>query len=41
VYVSQTSPLIERYQARGLLKLVNADQPVEKVYADFVRAAGD
>jgi len=40
VYASQTSPLIEHYRARGLLKTVNADQPVGKVYADFVRAAG-
>jgi adenylate kinase len=40
VYVSQTSPLIEHYQGRGLLKVVNADQPVAKVYAEFVRAAG-
>jgi adenylate kinase len=40
VYASQTSPLIEHYTARGLLKVVNADQPVEKVFADFVRAAG-
>jgi len=40
VYESQTSPLIAHYKARGLLKVVNADQPVEKVYAEFVRAAG-
>jgi adenylate kinase len=40
VYTSQTAPLVEHYQARGLLKVVNADQPVDKVYADFLRAAG-
>lgn len=40
VYHSQTSPLIEHYRARGLLKVVDADQPVEQVYADFLRAAG-
>jgi adenylate kinase len=40
VYESQTAPLIEHYRSRGLLKVVNADQPVEKVYADFLRAAG-
>jgi len=40
VYASQTSPLIEHYTARGLLKIVNADQAVEKVFATFVRAAG-
>jgi len=31
---------VEHYQSRGLLKVVNADQTVEKVYADFLRAAG-
>ena len=40
VYESQTSPLIAHYKGKGLLRVVNADQPVEKVYADFVRAAG-
>jgi adenylate kinase len=40
VYTEQTSPLIEHYEKRGLLKIVNADQPVERVYADFMRAAG-
>lgn len=40
VYNEQTSPLIEHYEKRGILKVVNADQPVERVFADFVRAAG-
>jgi adenylate kinase len=40
VYESQTRPLVEHYEARGLLKVVNADQAVEKVYAEFLRAAG-
>jgi adenylate kinase len=40
VYESQTRPLVEHYRARGLLKVVNADQAVECVYADFLRAAG-
>ena len=40
VYNEQTSPLIEHYENRGLLKVINADQPVDRVYADFVRAAG-
>ena len=40
VYESQTQPLVEHYKARGLLKVVNADQPVEKVYVEFLRAAG-
>lgn len=40
VYESQTRPLVEHYRGRGLLKVVNADQPVDTVYAEFVRAAG-
>jgi len=40
VYENQTRPLVEHYQARGLLKVVNADQPVERVYAEFLEAAG-
>jgi adenylate kinase len=41
VYEAQTRPLVEHYQSRGLLKVVNADQPVDKVYAEFLRAAGN
>jgi adenylate kinase len=41
VYESQTRPLVDHYQSRGLLKVVNADQPVDRVYAEFVRAAGN
>jgi adenylate kinase len=40
VYESQTRPLVEHYRGRGLLKVVNADQPVDTVYAEFMRAAG-
>jgi adenylate kinase len=40
VYNAQTAPLIEHYQSRGLLKVVNADQPMDKVYAEFLRATG-
>jgi adenylate kinase len=40
VYEAQTRPLVEHYRARGLLEVVNADQPVEQVYAEFLRAAG-
>ena len=39
VYESQTRPLVEHYQSRALLRVVNADQPVEKVYEEFLRAA--
>ena len=37
VYNAQTTPLIEHYRARGLLKVVNADQPVDRVYAEFLK----
>ena len=40
VYNAQTAPLIEHYQARGLLRVVNADQPMDRVYADFLKVAG-
>jgi adenylate kinase len=39
VYAAQTSPLIEHYRNRGLLKVVNADQPVDRVYQEFVKIA--
>jgi adenylate kinase len=39
VYESQTRPLVEHYRSRGLLKVVDADQPVERVYAAFLHAA--
>jgi adenylate kinase len=40
VYASQTEPLVAHYKARGLLRVVNADQPVDQVYVDFLKAAG-
>lgn len=40
VYDAQTRPLVEHYRGKGLLRVVNADQPVDAVYADFLRAAG-
>lgn len=40
VYAEQTAPLIEHYRSRGLLKVVNADQPVDRVYQEFVRLIG-
>jgi adenylate kinase len=40
VYESQTRPLVEHYRSRGLLRVVDADQPVERVYAAFLHAAG-
>jgi adenylate kinase len=40
VYNAQTAPLIEHYQGRELLKVVNADQPVDRVYNEFVKVTG-
>ncbi len=37
VYNEQTAPLIEHYRTRGLLRVVNADQPVDRVYQEFVK----
>ena len=34
VYESQTSPLVEYYRGKGLLKVVDGDRPVDDVYAD-------
>lgn len=35
VYSEQTQPLIEYYTAKGILKTVNGDQAVDKVFADI------
>jgi adenylate kinase len=35
VYQAQTSPLIEFYRARGILKEINGDQPIEDVGRDI------
>jgi adenylate kinase len=40
VYEAQTRPLVDHYRGRGLLRVVNADQPVERVYGEFLAAAG-
>jgi adenylate kinase len=41
VYESQTEPLVEHYRKLGLLEVVNADQAVDKVYGEFLAAAGE
>ncbi|MGO0122038.1 adenylate kinase [Desulfothermobacter acidiphilus] len=38
VYEAQTQPLIEYYQAKGLLINVDGDQPIDKVFADLMAA---
>src|SRR5690606_20979461 len=40
VYKSQTAPLIEYYEGRGLLKRVDAEGPVDEVYARLTAALG-
>ncbi|ACX52348.1 adenylate kinase [Ammonifex degensii KC4] len=38
VYEAQTQPLIEYYQAKGLLVNIDGDQPIDKVFADIMAA---
>lgn len=40
VYESQTAPLVDYYAGKGLLKVVDGDQPIAKVLADIGRALG-
>jgi adenylate kinase len=40
VYQSQTEPLVEYYEARGLLKTVDAAGDVDEVYARLLKAIG-
>ena len=40
VYESQTSPLVEYYKGKGLLKVVDGDRPVDDVYADVRELLG-
>lgn len=40
VYEAQTQPLIDFYQARGVLRQIDGDQPIEKVLADILAAIG-
>lgn len=40
VYEAQTKPLVEHYRAAGLLRVINADAEVDKVFADLTAAVG-
>lgn len=40
VYEAQTKPLIEHYKAAGLLRVIDADAEVDKVFADLRAALG-
>jgi len=37
VYNQQTQPLIDFYKEQGLLKVINGDQPIDKVFADILK----
>ena len=40
VYNKQTEPLIAFYQEKGLVKRINGDQPIDKVFQDIIQALG-
>lgn len=37
-YNEQTRPLVDFYEQRGLLKIINGDQSIEQVFADIVKS---
>jgi len=39
VYNLQTKPLIELYKSRGLLRIVNGENPIEQIKADILKIA--
>lgn len=41
LYDEQTAPLLEYYRARGVVREVNGDQPIERVTADVLAALAD
>lgn len=38
LYLDETSPLLDYYAQRGLVRKINADQPIEKVTEDLIDA---
>jgi adenylate kinase len=38
VYLEQTAPLIEYYQARGMMTMIDGQQSMDQVYADLMAA---
>lgn len=40
-YTGQTQPVLDFYEAKGLVKHINADQPIEAVWADVAAALAD
>jgi adenylate kinase len=40
VYERETRPLIDHYRSRSLLEVVDAGGPADRVYSEFLRAAG-
>jgi len=41
VYADQTAPLIDYYKKAGVLKAVNGDQDMDKVFAEICKALGE
>lgn len=41
LYDEQTQPLLEYYRARGVVREVNGDAPIERVTADLLAALGE
>ena len=41
VYISQTRPLVDYYTCRGILKVINGQQDMDKVYEDIIAALGE
>ena len=39
VYNAQTKPLIEFYKSKGLLRIVNGENPIEQIKADIMKIA--
>ena len=40
VYNEQTEPVIAFYEEQGVLKRINGDQPIDKVFADILKVLG-
>lgn len=39
-YSKQTEPVLEYYRKKGIVKTINADQPIDKVFQDVLKALG-
>lgn len=39
-YTKQTQPVLDYYKKQGIVKTINADQPIDKVFQDVLKALG-